>query len=129
MRLRAMRRRVKRPSSRRNRRTPDAEHTAAHHSVPRAGFAISSELPRLYRDLAWLWPILSPPDHYVDEAATLRATFRQLKGRARTRTPKQRPRLLDLGAGGGHLLAHLARDFECTAADLSPAMLENCARL
>jgi SAM-dependent methyltransferase len=76
-----------------------------------------------------LWPILSPPEHYVDEVATLRATFRRLKRAVRTRAPKQRPRLLDLGAGGGHLLAHLARDFECTAVDLSPAMLENCARL
>jgi SAM-dependent methyltransferase len=74
-----------------------------------------------------LWPILSPPDHYADEAATLRATFTRL--RRGTSRKRQRPRLLDLGAGGGHLLAHLARDFECTAADLSPSMLELCARL
>ena len=40
-----------------------------------------------------------------------------------------RPRLLELGAGGGHMLAHLAQHFECTASDISEAMLENCARL
>jgi SAM-dependent methyltransferase len=96
---------------------------------PRAGFAISSELPRLYRDLAWLWPLLSPPDHYADEAATLRATFRRLRRGAKTTPPKRRPRLLDLGAGGGHLLVHLQQHFDCTAADLSPSMLDNCARL
>jgi len=83
-----------------------------------------AELPRLYSDLAWLWPILSPPEHYEDEAETLRQLYAEL-GRARS----QRPRLLDLGAGGGHLLAQLAGDFDCTASDLSPAMLELCARL
>lgn len=41
----------------------------------------------------------------------------------------RRPRLLELGAGGGHMLAHLVQHFECTASDLSDAMLENCARL
>jgi SAM-dependent methyltransferase len=76
-----------------------------------------------------LWPILSPPEHYADEAATLRATFERLRGGQKRRKPKERPRLLDLGAGGGHLLVHLTRDFECTAVDLSASMLENCARL
>jgi len=92
--------------------------------------ASNSELPRLYRDLAWLWPILSPPEHYAAEAATLRKVFAQLQPEGKPRgSKKPRPRLLDLGAGGGHLLLHLARHFECTAADLSPTMLENCARL
>jgi SAM-dependent methyltransferase len=72
---------------------------------------------------------LSPPDHYADEAATLRATFRRLTRAVGTAKPKQRPRLLDLGAGGGHLLVHLQRHFECTAVDLSPSMLDHCARL
>lgn len=89
------------------------------------------DLPRLYRDLAWLWPILSPPEHYVAEASTLRKTFARLQPGAGQRGAKKkpRPRLLDLGAGGGHLLVHLARHFECVAVDLSAAMLDNCARL
>lgn len=84
----------------------------------------SAELPRLYSDLAWLWPLLSPPEFYEDEAETLRQLYAEL-GRARSPLP----RLLDLGAGGGHLLAQLAGEFDCTASDLSPAMLELCERL
>lgn len=84
----------------------------------------AGELPRLYSDLAWLWPILSPPEHYADEAATLRRLYAELGRRGGAR-----PRLLDLGAGGGHVLAHLVDDFDCTASDLSPAMLELCAEL
>lgn len=84
----------------------------------------NAPLPRLYSDLAWLWPILSPPEHYEAEAETLRELYERLG-----RPSAGRPRLLDLGAGGGHLLAHLAEDFDCTASDLSPAMLELCARL
>jgi len=85
---------------------------------------LPSELPRLYADLAWLWPILSPPEHYAEEADTLRQLYAR-SGRA----ARGRPRLLELGAGGGHLLAHLSDDFDCTASDLSPAMLELCAGL
>lgn len=49
---------------------------------------------------------------------------------ARLAAPRtHRPRLLELGAGGGHMLAHLVRHFECTASDLSEEMLESCARL
>lgn len=107
---------MRRPS----RRTPEAQRAA--------------ELPRLYADLAWLWPILSPPEIYREEARTLLRTFGELAPpevarAALARKAKQRPRLLELGAGGGHLLVHLERRFECTASDLSPAMLENCARL
>lgn len=81
--------------------------------------------PRLYGDLAWLWPILSPPEHYVEEAATLSEGFEARRGQARG----GRPRLLDLGAGGGHVLSHLAPRFDCTAVDRSLAMLDNLARL
>jgi SAM-dependent methyltransferase len=85
----------------------------------------ASEQPRLYGDLSWLWPILSPPEHYFEEAKTLRRLYARRSRSARA----ERPRLLELGAGGGHLLAHLTQDFECTATDISEAMLANCARL
>jgi methyltransferase family protein len=84
-------------------------------------------LPRLYGDLAWLWPLLSPPDHYAEEAATLLELYTQLA--PTTRASGGPPRLLELGAGGGHMLLHLGAHFECTATDLSTAMLDNCARL
>ena len=108
------------------RRSPRAPARTTPRKAARAGAGSSaSELPRLYADLAWLWPILSPPEHYAAEARTLLRQYRSLvPKRGRTR-----PRLLDLGAGGGHLLVHLARHFDCTAVDLSRAMLENCARL
>ncbi len=72
-----------------------------------------------------MWPILSPPDHYADEAETLWQLYNELA----PRDPAGPRRLLELGAGGGHMLVHLSQHFQCTAADLSSAMLENCARL
>jgi SAM-dependent methyltransferase len=52
--------------------------------------------------------------------------YRRLRGR---RTGKGRPQLLELGAGGGHILSHLCGAFDCTALDLSTAMLDQCSRL
>lgn len=81
--------------------------------------------PRLYDDLAHLWPMLSPPEHYTAEAAVLRGLIeKHLKG-----SSDQRRSVLELGAGGGHTLVHLADDYDCTAVDLSEPMLENCRRL
>jgi ubiquinone/menaquinone biosynthesis C-methylase UbiE len=82
------------------------------------------ELPRLYGDLAWLWPLLSPPDHYADEAATLLEVYARLAPEVTAGR-----RLLELGAGAGHMLLHLSPHFECTASDASDAMLKNCAEL
>ena len=78
--------------------------------------------PRLYADLAHLWPLMSPPEDYADEGAHLRSEIR-------TRLDPGRLRLLELGAGGGHLLHHLAGEFEATAVDLSEAMLAHSRRL
>ena len=78
--------------------------------------------PRLYADLAHLWPLMSPPEDYAEEGARLRSELRQRLG------PGGR-RLLELGTGGGHLLHHLAGDFDATAVDLSDAMLAHSRRL
>jgi SAM-dependent methyltransferase len=40
-----------------------------------------------------------------------------------------RPRLLELDAGGGHLASHLKARFDTTLVDLSPRMLEQSRRL
>ncbi len=78
--------------------------------------------PRLYADLAHLWPLMSPPEDYADEGARLRAEIEQRLGSGRAR-------LLELGTGGGHLLSHLTGTCEATAVDLSAAMLEHSRRL
>ncbi len=76
-------------------------------------------LPRLYRDLAHLWPLLSPPSDYSAEAEAVRGLLRRELGIGRLR-------VLELGAGGGHTLHHLRDEFECVAVDLSPEMLGLC---
>jgi SAM-dependent methyltransferase len=81
--------------------------------------------PRLYHDLAALWPKLSPPEDYAAEAELidmlLRGRYPVADGR--------RPHLLELGAGGGHTLVHLADDYDLTAVDISDAMLDHCRAL
>ncbi|MEM8739111.1 MAG: class I SAM-dependent methyltransferase [Planctomycetota bacterium] len=83
-------------------------------------------LPRLYDDLAWLWPVLSPPEDYAAEAARLDELIRTRLGPG----PK---RVLELGAGGGHTLVHLAAadgpGHACVAVDRSEPMLAHCRTL
>ena len=83
-------------------------------------------LPRLYDDLARLWPHLSPPAHYAPEAAAVRDVIDQQLGGPPT---GKQWRILELGAGGGHTLFHLKNQYECTAVDLSQPMLDNCKTL
>jgi SAM-dependent methyltransferase len=79
-------------------------------------------LPRLYRDLAAWWPLLSPREDYADEAAwILEALTRALGRRPAT--------MLELGSGGGCTASHLAPHTKLTLVDLSPAMLAVSRRL
>ncbi|MBM4385294.1 MAG: class I SAM-dependent methyltransferase [Deltaproteobacteria bacterium] len=73
---------------------------------------------RMYSELAHWWPLLSPPAHYVEEAAYFRALLRRHRPRPRT--------LLELGCGGGSLASNLKRDFALTLTDVSPQMLAVC---
>lgn len=84
--------------------------------------------PRLYDDLAYLWPLLSPPEDYAEEAATILSLALEHLPAERF-AAGHRPTLLELGAGGGHTLVHLANRFDCTAVDLSEPMLANCRSL
>ncbi len=77
---------------------------------------------RMYRDLAYLWPLVSPVEEYVEEAEVLRAAFKDRLGPGRHS-------LLDLGIGGGHHIAPLVGDFDVTGVDLSPEMLAHSKRL
>ena len=71
---------------------------------------------RLYDDLAYLWPVISPPEEYAEEAGYWRGALRDRLG------PGEH-RILELGVGGGHNLSHLTSDFSATAVDISPQML------
>ncbi len=74
-------------------------------------------LPRLYRDLADWWPVLSDPEEYAEEAEFYRRTI-LASSSARPHT------LLELGSGGGNNASYLKKHFQMTLVDLSPGMLK-----
>lgn len=74
----------------------------------------------LYSELADWWPLLSPPEHYVEEVEL----FEQLLAEAGAG-----PRLLELGCGGGSNAYHLKRNRTLTLTDISPEMLEVSRRI
>jgi SAM-dependent methyltransferase len=78
--------------------------------------------PAFYDALAHLWPVLSPPEDYADEARYWRDALRAHFG-------GRRPRVLELGVGGGHNLSHLTGGVDAAAVDLSERMLANSVRL
>jgi len=73
--------------------------------------------PRLYGDLAWLWPIISSVEDYSKEAEFFARTIQE-----ESQVPVST--LLDIGCGGGHLDNYLKKHFQITAADISEPMLE-----
>jgi len=77
---------------------------------------------KLYGALASLWPLLSAPEDYVEEAAFY-GDMLQNSGDAPART------LLELGSGGGNNASFLKARFDMTLVDLSPGMLDVSRRL
>jgi SAM-dependent methyltransferase len=77
-------------------------------------------IPRLYDELAWLWPIFSPAEDYAEEAATFRRRFQRLGVR-------DGGSVLHLGCGGGSLDAQLKQHYRVAGIDLSGAMLKQAA--
>ncbi|MFG0247767.1 MAG: methyltransferase domain-containing protein [Phycisphaeraceae bacterium JB051] len=78
---------------------------------------------KLYHELAYLWPMLSPPEDYEPEAIAIQSVIdRFLKS-----DPQGKPLLVEMGAGGGHTLSHLTEYFDCTAVDIADPMLVNCS--
>jgi SAM-dependent methyltransferase len=77
---------------------------------------------RLYRDLAYLWPLLSPVEDYEAGAEAWRIALRDTLGLGRHR-------LLDLGVGGGNHLHFLIQEHDAVAVDLSENMLNLSKRL
>lgn len=74
------------------------------------------ELPKLYRELADWWPLLSSPEEYVEEAEWYR---RAIVSASHLNVQT----LLELGSGGGNNASHLKKHFQMTLVDLSPQML------
>ena len=74
------------------------------------------QLPRLYRDLAPWYRLLTPPAEYAEEAVDVLSRLQRLCGG----TPRT---LLELGCGGGHLASHLPPEIALTLTDLSEDML------
>lgn len=72
---------------------------------------------KLYTELGAWWPLLSPPEDYLDEADFFRGALV-----AAGLSPA--PALLELGCGGGNTAVHLKAHFDrVTLTDLSPQML------
>lgn len=76
----------------------------------------------MYFEFAHLWPLISAPEDYAEEAAYWRNALRDKLGPGRHH-------ILELGVGGGNNLSHLTSDFQATAVDISPNMLANSIRL
>lgn len=80
------------------------------------------DLPRLYRDLADWWPVLSAPEEYAEEAEFFRRAIISA-------SPSKPVTMLELGSGGGNNASHLKKQFQMTLVDLSTGMLEVSRKL
>jgi SAM-dependent methyltransferase len=72
---------------------------------------------RLYNDLSWIWPIVSPPEDYVEETEFLSRVIKE-KTRIDVRS------LLHLGCGGGRNDFTFRKHFAVTGVDTSEEMLK-----
>jgi SAM-dependent methyltransferase len=72
---------------------------------------------RLYKDLSWLWPIVSPPEDYIGETDNYSAIINKYAG-------IEVKSVLNLGCGGGHHDYTLKKHFNITGIDTSESMLE-----
>lgn len=71
---------------------------------------------RLYKELSWLWPTLSPPEDYIEEAEFLTGLIKSYM----SYPPKT---MLHLGCGGGHIDKTFKKYFQITGVDISDEML------
>lgn len=76
----------------------------------------SKDQRRLYGDLAWTWPIISPPADYVEQSVEAVELIR-----AHARIPVRRA--VNFGCGGGHNDYTLKKYFDLTGVDISENML------
>ncbi len=83
---------------------------------------MNKNMQRLYKDLSWTWPIISPPEEYDEEG---QAIFDKIIEYAAIETNS----LLNLGCGGGNMDWFLKREFQITGVDLSENMLTIARKL
>jgi SAM-dependent methyltransferase len=77
---------------------------------------------RLYHDLNWIWPIVSPPEDYIEETEFFsRVIKKEVQVDAQT--------LLHLGCGGGRNDHTFQKHFDVTGVDISEEMLRLAKRL
>jgi SAM-dependent methyltransferase len=81
----------------------------------------ASDAHRFYDELAEWWPLISPPEDYVEEAAFALTVLRRASVPVRE--------VLELGSGGGNNAVHLKSALDMTLVDLSPAMVRVSERL
>lgn len=77
---------------------------------------------RLYKDLAWLWPLWEDLDIYKKESREIVKLIRK-HSKIKVHT------LLDMGCGGGKNASHFKKHFEVTGIDISKQMLKNAKKL
>jgi SAM-dependent methyltransferase len=80
------------------------------------------ETMRLYHDLSWLWPIIAPPEDYIEEKEFLIHLIKEY-GAEKVKT------ILNLGSGGGNLDFVLKREFIITGIDISLQMMALAQKL
>lgn len=71
---------------------------------------------RMYGDLAWTWPIVSPPDDYIEETEEFVKLIRK-----HSKIPVNS--VVNFGCGGGHNDFTLKKHFAVTGVDISQSML------
>lgn len=77
---------------------------------------------RLYKDLAWTWPIISPPEDYIEEGKKYKTLIKKY-----SKIPVST--LLNLGCGGGHVDWVCKEYFTITGVDISTNMLKLARKL
>lgn len=75
-----------------------------------------NETRRLYHDLSWIWPIVSPPEDYIEETEFFSRIVKE-NAEVKVRT------LLHLGCGGGRNDHTFKTHFDVTGVDISGEML------
>ena len=81
---------------------------------------------RMYDEFAHLWPQISAPEEYAEEAQFWLNVLFRLLDRERG---EFKPSVLELGVGGGNNLSHIRPFVRATAVDLSANMLEISRKL
>ena len=80
------------------------------------------DVRRLYGDLAWTWPIISPVKDYIEETELFSKLIRE-HSKIEVKT------LLHLGCGGGHNDYTFKKHFKVTSLDISEDMLTLAKKL